>query len=56
MVETLSKTKFSLQTDESTIYSQANLRVCVRFICDDYVREMSFIKKFAWNKSWKRYF
>ena len=41
----LRKTKFSLQTDESTIHSQAILLVYVRFIYNDDVREeMLFIK------------
>ena len=45
IVEILRKTKFSLQTDESTIYSQAILVVYVRFIYDDDLREeMLFIK------------
>ena len=45
LVEILHKTKFSLQTDESTIHSQAILLVYVRFIYDDDVREeMLFIK------------
>ena len=45
MVEILRQTKFSLQTDESTIHSQAILLVYVRFIYNDDVREeMLFIK------------
>ena len=45
IVEILLKTKFSLQTDETTIYSQAILLVYVRFIYDDDVREeMLYIK------------
>ena len=45
IVEILRKTKFSLQTDESTIYSQAILLGYVRFIYDDDVREeMLFIE------------
>ena len=45
IVEILRKKKFSLQTDESTIYNQAILLVYVRFIYDDDVREeMLFIK------------
>ena len=44
IVEILRKTKFSLQTDESTIHSQAILLFYVRFIYDDDVREeMLFI-------------
>ena len=45
IVEILHKTKFSLQTDESTIRSQAILLVYVRFIYDNDVREeILFIK------------
>ena len=45
IVEILRKTKFSLQTDESTIPNQAIHLVYVRFIYDDDVREeMLFIK------------
>ena len=45
IVEILPKTKFSLQTDESTIHNQAILLVYVRFIYDNDVRkEMLFIK------------
>ena len=45
IVEILCKTKFSLQTNESTIHRQAILLVYVRFIYDDNVREeMLFIK------------
>ena len=45
IVEILRKTKFSLQTEESTIHSQAILLVYVRFIYNDDVRkEMLFIK------------
>ena len=45
IVEILSKTKFSLQTDESTIQNQAIFLVYVRFIYDNDVREeMLFIK------------
>ena len=44
-VEILRKTKFSLQTDESTIHSQAIPLVYVRFIYNNDVREeMLFIK------------
>ena len=39
IVEILRKTKFSFQTDESTINNQAILLVYVRFIHDDDVRE-----------------
>ena len=39
IVEILRKTKFSLQTDESTINNQAILLFYVRFIHDDDVRE-----------------
>ena len=45
IVEILHKTKFFLQTDESTIHNQAILLVYARFIYDDDVREeMLFIK------------
>ena len=45
IMEILCKTKFSLQTDESTIHNQAILPVYVRFIYDDDVgEEMLFIK------------
>ena len=45
IVEILRKTKFSLQTDESTIHSQAILLVYVKFIYNDDVRgEMLFFK------------
>ena len=44
IVEILRKTKFSLQTDESTIHSQAILLVYFRFIYNNNVREeMLFI-------------
>ena len=45
VVEILRKTKFSLQTDESTIHSQAVFLVYVRFIYNnDVSEEMLFIK------------
>ena len=46
IVEVLRKTKFSLQTDESTIHNQAILLVYVRFIHDDNdVREEMLFSK-----------
>ena len=46
MVEIQQKTIFSMQVDESTIHYQAILLVYVRFIHEDDIREMLFIKSF----------